>query len=234
MRLHLFVLLACTIALSATDPVPEQFTLADGRVLIGTYDASKGVLTLTGKIKGAVPVKADDIVHRKPAPPPAAEVAKPEATKPEAAKADDEKTAKGDQDGNDKPKRPAAAAPDPKQQLIEQQRTWINRKATDLKTIDSKIERTRRKIVEYRKQFQLRAQSENQWYDPERTEARFLEEQTVTLPRSQESNTAVRGLVAECKDLIAKRTALDKELETARKTLAELEGTVPPPAAPAK
>jgi hypothetical protein len=223
MRMHLSILLGCTIALSAADPAPEQFTLADGRVLIGTYDAAKGVLTLTGKIKGAVPVKSEDIVSRKPAPPPA----------PEVAKGDEDKSDKDAKDGSEKPKR-AAAPPDPKLQLIEQQRSWINRKTTELKTYDSKIERTRRKIVDFRKQFQLRAQSENQWYDPERSDERFFEEPTVTLPRSQESNSAVRGLVTECKDLIAKRAALDKELETARKTLAELEGTVPPPATPAK
>lgn len=222
--MHLFILLGCTIALSAADPVPEQFTLADGRVLIGTYDAAKGVLTLTGKIKGAVPVKSEDIVSRKPAPKPA----------PEVAKGDEDKADKDAKDGADKPKRAAAQPPDPKLQLIEQQRSWINRKTTELKTYDSKIERTRRKIVDFRKQFQLRAQSENQWYSTERSEERFFDEPTVTLPRSQESNTAVRGLVTECKDLIAKREALDKELENARKALAELEATVTPPATPAK
>ena len=226
MRMNLLLLLGCALVVSAAEPMPEQVTLADGRVLIGIYDATKGTLTLTGKIKGAVPVKAEDIVHRKPAPPPAPELAKP---------ADDQAA----KDGAEKAKRPPAAAPDPKLQLIEQQRSWINRKATELKTLDSKIERTRRKIVDFRKQFQVRAKSENQWYDPERSEARFLEEQTVTLPRSQESNSAVRGLVNECKELIAKRAALDIEVENARKALAELEGTAvtpapAPPTPPAK
>lgn len=211
MRHHILILLTCVVVCASAEAKPEQFTLADGRVLVGTYDPQKGVLTLTGKIKGAVPVKADDIVHRKPAPP-----------EPEVAKKDDAEEAA------DKPKRPAAAPVDPKQQLIEQQRTWINRKTTELKTYDTKIERTRRKIVDFRKQFAERAKVEGQWYDPERSEKRFLIEEPVTLPRSQASNSAVRGLVEECKNLEAKQKELEVELLNARKTLAELEGTVPP------
>lgn len=218
MRRHLLILFACLSVSGMTgnpchavEAKPEQFTLADGRVLVGTYDAAKGVLTLTGKIKGAVPVKAEDIVHRKPAP-----------AEPEVAKGD------GEDKAADKPKRPAAPPPDPKQQLIEQQRTWINRKTTELKTYDTKIERTRRKIVDFRKQFAERAKAEGQWYDPERSEKRFLDEDPVTLPRSQANNSAVRGLVEECKNLEAKQKELAAELLNARKALAELEGTVPP------
>lgn len=203
---------------TAADAAPERFTLADGRVLIGTYDAKKGILTLTGKIKGAVPVKPEDIVERKPAPPEVA-AAKPEGDAAEAADAKKEK---------EKSQKPAPAAVDPKQQLIDQQRTWISRKTTELKTYDSKIERTRRKIVDFRKQFAERAKSEGQWYDPERSETRFLEEDPVTLPRSQASNSAVRGLVEECKNLLAKQKALSDELDHARKALAELEGTTAP------
>ena len=219
MHRHILILLACVSAYVtaagnaclAVEANPEQFTLADGRILVGTYDAAKGVLTLTGKIKGAVPVKAEDIVHRKPAP-----------AEPEVAKDDTEEKAA------DKPKRAAAPPPDPKQQLIEQQRTWINRKTTEFKSYDTKLERTRRKIIEFRKQFAERAKAEGQWYDPERSPIHFLEEQTVTLPRSQANNSAVRGLVDEYKNLEAKQKELGVELTNARKALAELEGTVPP------
>ncbi|HEX3134134.1 MAG TPA: hypothetical protein VHX44_11210, partial [Planctomycetota bacterium] len=187
----------------AAEATPERITLADGRVMVGIYDAQKGVLTLTGKIKGAVPVKPEEIVERKPAPP-----------EPDVAKVDEDEAK-----GSDKAKRAAPAPVDPKLQLIDQQRTWINRKSTELKVFDSKIERTRRKIVDFRKQFAERAKSEGQYYDPERTEPHFLDEQSVTLPRSQANNSAVRGLVEECKNLIAKQKALDEELTNARKAL---------------
>ncbi len=221
-------LLPCLIAMLVgvtpmsftAEAAPEQFTLADGRVLIGTYDAKAGVLSIVGKIKGAVPVKPDDIVSRKPAP-------------LEPAKNKDADGGGGEGEVAEKKKRPVAAPADPKAILIEQQSTWIARKTIELRSFDSKIERTRRKIVDFRKQFHERAKSEDGWYDPERVAERFLEERTETLPRSQQSNTAVRGLVDECKELIAKREALDKELVNARTALAELEGK-PAPAAPAK
>ncbi|MBA3699453.1 MAG: hypothetical protein H0W78_11445 [Planctomycetes bacterium] len=212
MRHHILALLACASLVTAAEATPERITLADGRVMVGIYDAQKGVLTLTGKIKGAVPVKPEEIVDRKPAPP-----------EPQVVKTDEDAAKE-----QEKTKRAAPAPVDPKLQVIEQQRTWINRKTTELKTYDSKIERTRRKIVDFRKQFAERAKAEGQYYDPERNEQRFLDEQTVTLPRSQANNSAVRGLVEECKNLIAKQKALDEELTNARKALTELEGSVAP------
>lgn len=63
MRTIIISILAFAIAAYAAEA--EQFTLKDGRVLVGTYDEATGMLTITG---GALKVKPDAIAWRDKAP----------------------------------------------------------------------------------------------------------------------------------------------------------------------
>ncbi len=203
----------------------EQFTLADGRVLVGVYDKRTQVLSFVGPIKGAVSVKEEDILRREPAPAVVAKPAAKPAVKPaEKTAANPEKeVAKGEGEGEKTGEKPAPAAVDPNKILIEQQAAWIARKSIELKNIQSKLERTQRKVVTFRKQFEARAQAEGQYYSAERPEHLFLVERQVDLPRTGLSNTAVRGLVDECIKLIAERTTLEAEIKEGRLALGKLE-----------
>lgn len=85
------------------------------------------------------------------------------------------------------------------------------------------MERTQRKVLSFRKQFEARAKAEGQYYSTERPDHLFLVEKQVDLPRTGLSNTAVRGLVDECIKLIAERTALEAEIKEGRLALGKLE-----------
>ena len=226
----IFFLVALVVRNDVIGVEAEQFTLADGRVLVGTYDKKTQVLSFIGPIKGAVSVKEEDILRREPAPTVAAKpAAKPPAKPGEKTAAKPEKeVAKGEGEGEKTGEKPTPAAVDPNKILIEQQTAWIARKSTELKNLESKLERTQRKVVTFRKQFEARAQAEGQYYSAERPEHLFLVERQVDLPRTGLSNTAVRGLVDECIKLIAERTALEAEIKEGRLALGKLEALSTP------
>lgn len=209
------LLLALAIGLlSAADPVPELFTLKDGRSLVGTYDPRTGVLTLVGPIKGAVPVKPEDIVSRAAAPPEALVAPKPKAKPKELTP--EEKAASAKVDAN--------------ADALEAEKAALARDEADARLLEGRIERTRKKIREFRAQFKIRAKSEGLWYEEDPPEKRFLEEPVATLPRTGESNVAVRGLISEYKGLVDKQAAYKLKIETHRIEIAKLEGS--PPLAP--
>ncbi|HYE06811.1 MAG TPA: hypothetical protein VEL07_14940 [Planctomycetota bacterium] len=54
------------LAGAADAVVTESFTLADGRVLVGTYDEARGRLKVVGELSVELTVAADDIVARSP------------------------------------------------------------------------------------------------------------------------------------------------------------------------
>jgi hypothetical protein len=208
--------------LSAADPLPELFTLRDGRALVGTYDKSTGVLTLVGPIRGAVPVKPEDIVSRAAAPPEALAAPKPRA-RPKEAAPEEPATPEA------KAARAADAAIAAKAEALEKEKNALARDEADVRLLDGRVERTRKKIHDFRAQFKLRARSENTFYEDDPPESRFLEEPTVTLPRTGESNVAVRGHIADYKDLVDKREALRLKIYQHKVDIAKLEGKEPPP-----
>lgn len=214
------LLLLMTIGLlSAADPVPELFTLKDGRSLVGTYDPRTGVLTLVGPIKGAVPVKPEDIVSRAAAPPEALAAPKP---KVKAKELTPEEKAVSDK-------------ADAKSDALEKEKAALARDEADARLLEGRIERTKKKIRDFRAQFKVRAKSEGLWYEEDPPESRFLEEPVATLPRTGESNVAVRGLISEYKGLVDKQAAYKLKIETHKIEIAKLEGLpVPAPPAPAK
>ncbi len=215
MRSALILILTISI-LSAADPVPELFTLKDGRSLVGTYDPRTGVLTLVGPIRGAVPVKPEDIVSRATAPPEALVAPKPKAKPKELT-----------------PEEKAASAKvDAKADALETEKTALARDEADARLFEGRIDRTKRKIRDFRAQFKLRAKSEGLWYDEDPPEVRFLEEPVATLPRTGESNVAVRGLISDYKGLVDKQAALKLKIATHKIEIAKLEGTAPPTPAP--
>jgi hypothetical protein len=203
--------------LSAADPVPELFTLKDGRSLVGTYDPRTGVLTLVGPIRGAVPVKPEDIVSRAAAPPEALVAPKP---RPKPKELTPEEKA-------------ASAKADAKSDALETEKSALARDEADVRLLEGRIDRTKKKIRDFRAQFKLRAKGEGMWYDDEPPESRFLEEPVATLPRTGESNTAVRGLINEYKGLVDKQAALKLKIETHKIEIAKLEGLPAPAPAPA-
>lgn len=215
MRSALIFILAIGL-LSAADPVPELFTLKDGRSLVGTYDPRTGVLTLVGPIRGAVPVKAEDIVSRAAAPPEALVAPKPKVKPKELTPEEKAVSAKADA----------------KSDALEAEKNALARDEADVKLLDGRIERTKKKIRDFRAQFKLRAKSEGLWYDEDPPEIRFLEEPVATLPRTGESNVAVRGFISEYKGLVDKQAALKLKIETHKIEIAKLEGREPPPPAP--
>lgn len=204
-----FLLVLAIGVLAAADPVPELFTLKDGRSLVGTYDPRTGVLTLVGPIKGAVPVKPEDIVSRAAAPPEALVAPKP---KPKPKELTPEEKA-------------ASAKADAKSEALEKAKAALARDEADVRLLDGRIERTKKKIRDFRAQFKLRAKGEGTWYEDDPPEHRFLDEQTVTLPRSGESNSAVRGLINEYKGLLDKQAELKLKIVNGKAEVAKLEAT---------
>jgi len=97
----------------------EQFTLADGRVLVGTYDKKTGLLSFSGAIKGAVPVKEEDIVSREPAQKPAAKPVEKPVEKPVGKP--EKEASNGEGEGEKAVAKLTPAAVDPNKILIEQQ-----------------------------------------------------------------------------------------------------------------
>jgi len=63
------LLLAGVLAAASDAAVsaPERIALADGRAFVGSYDETKGKLTVRGAIPFALYVQADQIVERRPA-----------------------------------------------------------------------------------------------------------------------------------------------------------------------
>jgi hypothetical protein len=209
----IIVIVLATGLLQAADPLPELFTLRDGRALVGTYDARTGVLTLVGPIRGAVPVKPEDIVSRAAAPPEALAAPKPRAKPKELTPEEKE----------------AGAKADAKSDALEAERAGLARDEADVRLLDGRIERTKKKIRDFRAQFKLRAKGEGLYYEDDPPESRFLDEQVVTLPRTGEGNVAVRGLISEYKGLVDKQAALKLKVYGHQVEIAKLEGKEPPP-----
>ncbi len=194
----------------------EEIKLKDGRVFIGIYNKSEGLIILSGPIKGGVRVKEEDIAERNPI--------NKEVTEPKEDVADKKEAGNKEEDKKEEPqKKVVVTQPDQNAKLIDKQKKLLAKKESDLKLVEGKIDKTKINIYRFRQQFALRSRSEGRYYNPEVPESLFLEERPIELPKSRVNNSGVRGLIVECKKLMAEHEELKKDIENGTKTLAELE-----------